>query len=99
VDYNAGVGPFSAAFGATVTGTNYGGLVTNTDGTHEHNVESATVTGTIGGTAAAVTISNAFVGITETENHETGITINNTGEGDAHENRPPYYAVLFVIKL
>ncbi len=98
-DYNGGSGPYGGSFGALSTGTNYAGLYTSTDGEHEHEVSEATVTGSIGGTAAAVTVSNSFVGITETENHETGITINDTGSGEEHENRPPYYAVLFIIKL
>jgi len=29
----------------------------------------------------------------------TGVTTNNTGAGDAHENRPPYFAVIYIIKL
>jgi microcystin-dependent protein len=29
----------------------------------------------------------------------TGISINNTGSGEAHENRPPYYALCFIMKV
>jgi len=29
----------------------------------------------------------------------TGITIQNTGGGQAHENRPPYYALCYIMKL
>lgn len=29
----------------------------------------------------------------------TGITINNKGSGAAHENRPPYYALAFIMKM
>lgn len=35
----------------------------------------------------------------QTGNSTTGITINNAGEGQAHENRPPYYALAFIMKL
>ncbi len=31
--------------------------------------------------------------------HNHNITVNNTGGGQAHENRPPYYALAFIIKL
>jgi len=36
---------------------------------------------------------------TLTTSSTTGITINNTGGGEAHENRPPYYALAFIIKV
>jgi microcystin-dependent protein len=29
----------------------------------------------------------------------TGISINNTGGGQAHENRPPYFALNFIMKI
>ena len=28
----------------------------------------------------------------------TGISIQNTGGGNAHENRPPYYALCYIMK-
>lgn len=31
--------------------------------------------------------------------HSHELTINNSGEGKAHENRPPYYALAFIIKI
>lgn len=100
---NGGTGPFGPAVGALTTGTNYGpplgGLFTAIDGVHSHTPANTTVTGAIGNSSASVTVSNAFIGITETEVHETNITINDAGEGNPHENRPPYYALLFVMKL
>lgn len=42
-----------------------------------------------------VSTNNAFTGISNTS-HVTGITMANTGSGTAHENRPPYYAVVIV---
>lgn len=32
-------------------------------------------------------------------NNTTGITINNRGGGQAHENRPPYYALAYIMRL
>jgi microcystin-dependent protein len=32
-------------------------------------------------------------------NHSHTITVNNTGGGQAHENRPPYYALAYIMKL
>lgn len=34
-----------------------------------------------------------------TENATTGISINNVGGGNAHNNLPPYYALAFIMKL
>jgi len=34
----------------------------------------------------------------DTEHADTGISINNTGSGDAHESRPPYYALCWIKK-
>lgn len=45
-----------------------------------------------------VTIQEAFTGITN-DSAEAGVSINNSGLGDAHENRPPYYALIFVMKI
>lgn len=99
VDENGGTGPFRTAVGWEGGGTNYGGDNTLAGTAHTHTVENANVAGTASSESVGVTISNAFVGITETELHTTGITVNDTGDGEAHENRPPYYAVIFVIKL
>jgi microcystin-dependent protein len=32
-------------------------------------------------------------------NHQHNITVNNSGSGDPHENRPPYYALAYIMKL
>jgi len=53
------------------------------------SLASATVT---------VTVASAFTGITVVE-EETGIEIVTEGDGESHENRPPYVGVLFVIKI
>ena len=33
-----------------------------------------------------------------TGSNTTGISINNTGSSQSHENRPPYYALTYIIK-
>lgn len=48
--------------------------------------------------AAAISVSSANTGISNDPN-TTGITIASEGSGNPHENRPPYYAVLFVKKI
>jgi len=49
--------------------------------------------------ATGIEVLNSLTGIDETENATTGITTNNEGNDEAHENRPPYFACLYVIKL
>lgn len=97
-NYNGGTGPFGPAFDALVTGTNYAGLETNTDGDHDHIISSTTATASASSESIAVYVSSANTGI-EIEAQTTGITMASEGGGEAHENRPPYVAVLFVMKL
>lgn len=99
VDNNGGTGPFRTAVGWEGGGTNYGGDNTLAGTAHTHTIENATVSATASSTAASVTIASAFVGITETVINTTGLTVNEFGDGDAHENRPPFYGVIYVIKL
>ncbi len=41
-----------------------------------------------------------YKGTTSTsEAHTHEVTINSSGGGKAHENRPPYYALCFIMKL
>jgi microcystin-dependent protein len=37
--------------------------------------------------------------IIESSTNKTGISINPKGGGQAHENRPPYYALCFIMKV
>lgn len=73
-------------------------FTTDGNGDHVHVISNGTAGGTVGDASAAITVSNAFTGITNVSD-TTGITLVDTGGGESHENRPPYYAVLFVIKL
>jgi len=47
--------------------------------------------------ATVFTMSNATTGIAVNAGG-TGISINNAGSGSAHENRPPYYALCYIMK-
>ena len=60
-------------------------------GAHTH-------TGTAANSATGVTVNSNATGLT-VDSNSTGITTDNAGNGEAHENRPPYYAALIVIKL
>ena len=53
-------------------------------------------------TVASVDFSPAEPDITTSQlmlNSSTGISINSTGSSGAHENRPPYYALAYIMKL
>lgn len=78
-----------------------GGSSTSTNGAHEHTftTDAATAGGTVTSANTGVEVEAAFTGIGETESEDTGISIQNTGGGLAHENRPPYYSLLFVMKI
>lgn len=71
----------------------------NTDGYSVSVAVDSETTG-ISAVNASITISNqsATTGITA-QSAETGIEIQDKGGSEAHENRPPYYAVLFVMKI
>jgi len=81
---------------------------TSTDGNHSHGgVPSYTLSSgdTEGGSGRVTGNSNTdFAG---DHSHSLNIdavsdhthTINNTGGGEAHENRPPYFALAFIMKL
>lgn len=49
--------------------------------------------------ATGISVQNSFTGITETDSSTANITVNNSGGGLSHENRPPYIAILFVKKI
>jgi len=87
-----------ASHNHTVSGT------TGSD-THNHTIQSATSIGggsrvasqnDTGNTASTQndTHSHSFSGTTSSASGTTGTT----GSGTAHENRPPYYALTYIIK-
>jgi len=78
---------------------------TSSNGNHTHDVSSIPNGGE--GYALVFNSSNevykwANTGtVTSTSDgaHTHSLSINNTGGGGAHENRPPYYALIYIIKL
>lgn len=75
-------------------------MQTDAGGNHNHGgtTGAATQSGTIGNTTVAIAVDDSFTGIT-IQSAETGIEIGDAGEGDSHENRPPYIALLFVQRI
>lgn len=53
---------------------------------------------TLDNSYTGVHVDDAFIGITETDSNQTGITTNNEGGNQPHENLPPYFAAIYVIK-
>ena len=73
-----------------------------TDPGHSHSMSFTTAAGR--GDLARVTAFNSdgsdqYTQTFDTTNTETNVTISRTGSGRAHENRPPYYALAFIMKL
>jgi len=71
------------------------------DATHTHTVTIPpfVVSSNLSTSFTGIHVDNAFIGITQTDVATTGITIDNSGSGAPHENRPPYFALIFVIKI
>lgn len=71
------------------------------DGAHSHSGTTDNSASSVAVTEAftGVAVENAFIGITETEVHASDITIVNEGGGLAHNNLPPYYAAIYVVKM
>jgi microcystin-dependent protein len=59
--------------------------------------------GTFSGQGTSEGASDRFAGRNKNTgaagSHSHAVTINNTGGGLAHENRPPYYALAYIMKL
>jgi microcystin-dependent protein len=51
----------------------------------------------IGGASLTVDVPGITIGTNGSHQHT--ITVNSAGSGSAHENRPPYYALCFIMKL
>ena len=67
------------------------GFGTDDDGGNQH-------TGSGNNSVRNNAIEDATTGINVSTNVTTTIDIDNEGSGQAHENRPPYYALTFIIK-
>lgn len=94
-NYNGGTGPFAPAVGYTGSDTNYGGLETNTKSLQ---TDMANAGITVNATFTGIQDDPAFTGVID-EPAATGITLQNTGSNTPHENRPPYFALIFVKRI
>jgi len=82
---------------------------TSTDGEHTHRYGQNRTTGESGSDviASAYAFDDFSTSSAGSHSHSLNInsngdhthTINNTGGGDSHENRPPYLALAFIMKL
>jgi microcystin-dependent protein len=81
-------------FAIPTSGTGAGVLLGDTNTTKQTDPATDTLQDNVTG----LTVNNAFTGIGVQE-AEAGITIESAGSGEAHENRPPYYAAIYVMKL
>lgn len=75
----------------------------NNAGIHNHSYTYTSATeyvhsGTSGGHYAPLQRSSTeYTGNAGSHKHE--VTINNTGAGGGHENRPPYYSLAYIMKI
>jgi len=71
------------------------------DGQHTHNgnTDASAVSASSDPAATGIEIVEGLTGITATQSTTTGIATTNQGGGLAHENRPPFYAAFYVMKL
>jgi microcystin-dependent protein len=74
---------------------------TNTAGSHKHSYRvsygTTTRTGSSGPQVRTALTHNQTTGSAGSHSHT--ISLNNTGGNQPHENRPPYYALCYIIKL
>lgn len=73
---------------------------TSTNGAHQHTGTTDPAGGSVTTTDSftGIDINNAFTGVSANTS-TTGISTQNQGNGDAHENRPPYYAAVYVMYI
>ena len=81
-----------------------GTLTTNTTGSHNHIYPSPKMKSIRPGNEGATYVSDFSMGSGRTEDagghsHTISGYTSYTGSGQAHENRPPYYALCFIMKL
>lgn len=87
---------------------NHGGA-TSTNGDHSHSYSSPAYSPSLGpvGGSGYVNVATANTGTAGAHSHTIStdgahthtVTVGNTGGGAAHENRPPYYALAYIMKL
>jgi microcystin-dependent protein len=73
---------------------------TNTTGAHAHGIQHEPRGDGFGGSTAVSTTSGAQVKNTNSAGeHSHTFTTGETGTGEAHENRPPFYALCYIQKV
>ena len=82
--------------GTSIDGAN----TTESAGSHSHGVSGSTssesVSISVSGNTNSSTVS--FSDTVSVSDHTHNVSINSTGNGESHENRPPYYALAFIMK-
>jgi len=75
------------------------GMADAGDHSHELTTNSATPAVSVDPAYVGVAITTNTTGITSASSATTGITLGNAGSGGAHENRPPYYSLMYIMKV
>jgi microcystin-dependent protein len=91
-----GVGPGASCCGGTVKD---GGINTGPAGSHSHTVSvSSAGAHTHSVSVASVGDHTHSVSVSSVGDHTHSVSVGNTGGGGSHENRPPYYALAYIMK-
>lgn len=100
VQYGGGGSTAPSGVQGTAGGPDSGSDWLEPAGDHSHTVtiNAFNVNTSVQTAFTGVNILNAFTGITN-QSATVGITIDNSGTGAPHENLPPFYSCLYVIKL
>jgi microcystin-dependent protein len=98
-------GPISLAVGGRPPGSSPTGIASSNTGAHSHNFTTnsdGAHSHTLSGTAdSAGNHSHTLSGTADSagaHTHTFSATSGSTGSGTAHENRPPYYALAYIMK-
>ena len=94
----------SFSLDTTIDGhTNVSGVI-NSSGSHSHSVSinsNGSHSHSVSGTTSSDSHSHSLSGgvSSDTHNHSISGSTGSTGGDNSHENRPPYYALAFIMKL
>jgi len=99
-NHNHGGSTDSHSIEGSMSFSNNCGVVGNTNGVFQGSGTEQRTGGTASGNTnfETVTISDIHNHSISTDGSHTH-SINNTGGGESHENRPPYFALAFIMKL
>ncbi|MEM6522149.1 MAG: hypothetical protein AAF693_00075 [Bacteroidota bacterium] len=108
-DYNA-IGDTGGAKTVTLTTAqipshSHSGSATSSGSAHSHAIDDrirGDEASSGGGLSRTASESNTTTTSNNTKTdgaHTHGLSINNTGGGDPHQNRPPYYTLAYIIKI